>query len=57
MDYVIYYKAKNPTDYNMEIIQANSVMEALEIFADCRAGQLNNIFKIENLTMINGYYN
>lgn len=57
MNYIIYYKAKDPTDYNMESIQANSVMEALEIFADCRAGQLNNIFKIENLTMINGYYN
>ena len=57
MDYVIYYKAKDPTDYNKEIIQANSVMEAIEIFANCSAGQTNNIFKIENLTMINGYYN
>lgn len=57
MDYVIYYKAKDPTDYNKEIIQANSVMEAIEIFGESRAGQLNNIFKIENLTMINGYYN
>lgn len=57
MDYVIYYKAKDPTDYNREIIQANSVMEAIEIFANCRVGQTNNIFKIENLTMINGYYN
>lgn len=57
MNYVIYYKAKDPTDYNMEIIQANNVMEALEIFGESRAGQLNNIFKIENLTVLNGYYN
>lgn len=57
MNYVIYYKAKDPTDYNLEIIQANNVMEALEIFGESRAGQLNNIFKIENLTVLNGYYN
>lgn len=57
MNYIIYYKAKDPTDYNMESIQANSVMEALEIFGESHAGQLNNVFKIENLTVISGYYN
>ena len=56
MNYLIYYKTEDPTDYNVEKIQANSIMEALEIFGSCRGGQLNNIFKIENLTAISGYY-
>lgn len=56
MNYLIYYKTTEPQDYNAETIRANSVMEAIEKFGALHNGQVDNIFKIENLTVISGYY-
>lgn len=56
MNYLIYYKTTEPKDYNAETIRADSVMEAIEKFGELHQGQVDNIFKIENLTVISGYY-
>lgn len=56
MNYLIYYKTTEPKDYNAETIRADSVMEAIEKFGKMHQGQVDSIFKIENLTVISGYY-
>lgn len=56
MNYLIYYKITEPKDYNAKTIRADSVMEAIEKFGELHQGQVDSIFKIENLTVISGYY-